>query len=65
VRLARLKANGSAAEREQLLQTLTAGVPRRWWRPRGRNSALRRRGLAETRAARLDADRGDGAAASP
>ena len=61
VELARLKAAGRFAEREQLLHTLTPGVPRWRWRPLGRNSALRRRGLAETRAARFEAERDDGA----
>src|SRR5664280_3760776 len=38
--LARLTGAGRVSEREELLQRLTVGVPRRWWRPLGRHSAL-------------------------
>jgi hypothetical protein len=55
--LARLKLAGRTAEREALLQRTTVGVRRRWWRPRGRYSALRRQGLEESRAARRAAER--------
>src|SRR5450432_2915222 len=56
VLLARFWIAGLLAERQALLSTLSPGTPRRWWRPRGRNSALRRRGLEETRSARRTAE---------
>ena len=58
--LARLRLAGRAAARDELLGRLSSGVPRRWWRPRGPSSALRRRGLAQTLAARDAARRRDG-----
>lgn len=57
--LARLRLEGKAAERDVLLATTRVGLRRRWWRPRGRHSALRRSGREETRAARQAAERGD------
>jgi len=60
--LARLRLAGRDADREALRQRTGVGVPRRWWRPRGRHSALRRPGLEQTEAARLaaeHAERGD------
>jgi hypothetical protein len=59
VLLARLWIAGLFAERKALLGTLSSGTPRRLWRPRGPNSALRRRGLAETRSARRNAEARD------
>ena len=58
--LARLRLAGRAAARDELLGWLSSGVPRRWWRPRGPSSTLRRRGLAQTLAARDAARRRDG-----
>lgn len=55
--LARLRLAGRTAEREALRERLGIGIRRRWWRPRGRDSALRRRGLEQTEAARLAAER--------
>ena len=55
VLLARLWIAARVAEREALLAILSPGVPRRWWRPRGSNSALRRRGVEEAREARRTA----------
>jgi len=49
--LARLALAGAVAEREALRRSLPDGVRRRWWRPRGLRSALRRRGLEQTRIA--------------
>lgn len=51
VELARLRLARQEAERERLRAQLTPGVPPRGWRPRGRRSALRPRGLADTEAA--------------
>ncbi|WP_434004293.1 hypothetical protein [Candidatus Dormibacter sp.] len=62
VQLARLRRDGLAAEYNALRGRLTADVPRRWWRPLGPRSALRRRGRQDTEAARLaaeHAERGD------
>lgn len=55
--LGQLSVDGRIEERLALREALAQGVPRRWWRPRGRRSALRRRGLRETEARRLAADR--------
>ena len=55
--LARLGIAGQKAARERLRAQLTPGVPKRWWRPRGPGSALRRRGLAATRDAQRAAHR--------
>ncbi|MDQ1751088.1 MAG: hypothetical protein QOE71_2144 [Pseudonocardiales bacterium] len=54
--LARLDLGGRTGDREALRLNMTMGVSRRWWRPRGPLSALRRRGVTETRAARQAAD---------
>lgn len=54
--LARLRLAGLECERVVLRDRLTVGVRRRWWRPRGPGSALRRRGLAEARAAQHQAE---------
>jgi len=59
VELARLRLAGRDAELEELRRRIPAGVRRRWWRPRGPHSALRRRGLAETEAARQAAERAE------
>jgi hypothetical protein len=55
--LGQLALGGRLEERLTLRKTLAQGVPRRWWRPRGPRSALRRRGLRETELRRLAADR--------
>ena len=57
--LARLRLAGRDAERDALRRELGVGVPTRWWRPRGRRSALRTRGLEQTEAARLAAERAE------
>lgn len=54
--LARLRLAGREAEHVALRQNLGVGVARRWWRPRGRRSALRRRGLEQTAAVRSAAE---------
>jgi hypothetical protein len=62
--LGRLDLAGLTTERDALRQRMRGGVRRRWWRPRGPNSALRRRGRKQTEGARLSAEReqhGDGA----
>lgn len=56
LQLARLRLAGNDTEREALRRQLAVGVPQRWWRPRGPHSALRRRGIEETRAARRTAE---------
>jgi len=56
VELARLQLAGKVTERQALLNQLTTGVRRRWWRPLGPHSAFRRNGLAQTRAARRAAE---------
>ena len=48
---------GLKTERDALRQRMRVGFPRRWWRPRGPNSALRRRGRDQTKVARLSAER--------
>ena len=58
--LAGLRLAGRWAERDTLRLQVSAGVPRRWWRPRGPRSALRRAGLAATEAARQRAAEDDG-----
>jgi hypothetical protein len=55
--LGRLHLAGLTTERDALRQRLRVGVPRRWWRPRGPNSPLRRRGRDQTKVARLAAER--------
>ncbi len=55
--LGRLTLAGRIVERDALRQRTTAGVRRRWWRPRGWHSALRKAGLARTEQARLAAER--------
>jgi hypothetical protein len=55
--LGRLHLAGRTTERDALRQRMRVGVPRRWWRPRGPNSALGRRGRDQTKAARLSAER--------
>ena len=55
--LGRLHLAGLTTERDALRQRMRVGVHRRWWRPRGPNSALRRRGRDQTKAARLSAER--------
>jgi hypothetical protein len=54
--LGRLHLAGDTREHDALRQQMQADVPRRWWRPRGPSSALRRRGLEQTRAARRAAE---------
>jgi hypothetical protein len=54
--LARMRAEGREAEYNDLRATVRVGLRRRWWRPLGRRSALRRRGLRETRDARRAAE---------
>jgi hypothetical protein len=53
--LARLTLEGRHDERDAYRRSLGVGVRRRWWRPRGPRSALRRRGLRETAEQRLAA----------
>jgi hypothetical protein len=53
--LAQLRFEGRTPERDALLAKIAPGIRRRWWRPRGARSALRRRGLAETEARRAAA----------
>ena len=55
--LGRLTLAGRFVERDALRRRTPAGVRRRWWRPRGRHSALRTAGLARTKQARLAAER--------
>ena len=43
LKLGCLTLQGRVAERDGLRQRIPVGVPRRWWRPRGPRSALRRR----------------------
>ncbi len=57
LQLARLGLLGRYEQAQALRRWLTRGVPRRRWRPRGRRSALRERGLAETQAAQRRAER--------
>jgi hypothetical protein len=54
--LGRLRMEGRTVEYEALRQQLHVDLPRRWWRPRGPRSALRRRGQRQTESARLAAD---------
>lgn len=54
-----LRLAGRMAERDAIRARLRVGVPRRWWRPRGPRSALSRRGLEETEAARRAAERAE------
>jgi hypothetical protein len=58
--LARLAMQDRYDERDAYRRALRVGVRRRWWRPLGPRSALRRRGLRETaeqRLAALEAER--------
>jgi hypothetical protein len=57
--LARLSLEGRHAGRDALRHRLTGGVRRRWWRPRGRRSALRTDGLCETAERQAAAHRRD------
>ena len=57
VALARLVRAGMLDQYDTLLQSLKPGVRRRWWRPRGPRSALRRTGIGETMTARRRAQR--------
>jgi len=57
--LARLRLTGRDAERDALRRELGVGMPTRWWRPRGRRSALRRTGREQTETARLVAERAE------
>ena len=57
--LARLRVEGRRADYKTLKQTLPFGLRRRWWRPRGRRSALRQQGLRATQNARLEAESND------
>ncbi len=57
--LGRLTLAGRTVERDALRGRIPAGVRRRWWRPRGRQSALRTAGLARTEQARLTAERAE------
>ena len=59
VKLARLRAEGRDAEYLRLKASLPIGLSRRWWRPRGRHSALRSQGLRATRNARRQAENND------
>jgi hypothetical protein len=56
LQLARLRRAGRATELEELRRQTPVGVQRRWWRPRGPRSALRRAGLLRTEAARRAAE---------
>jgi hypothetical protein len=56
LKVGRLRMEGRTAEYETLRQQMHVGLPRRWWRPRGPRSALRRRGQRQTEHARLAAD---------
>jgi len=53
--LAQLTLAGRLEERQALRERVQPGVRRRWWRPRGPRSALRRRGLMQTRIAQQNA----------
>jgi hypothetical protein len=53
--LARLRLAGLDHERQGMLQHIRAGTTRKWWRPRGPRSALRRRGRAQTAQAQREA----------
>lgn len=57
--LARLRTAGRQADYAALKETLQPGLQRRWWRPRGRGSALRNPGLDATRQARIEAENTD------
>ncbi len=57
--LARLRLAGREEERAAVRGVLTAGVQLPRWRPRGRGSALRRRGIARTQVAQRCAERRD------
>jgi len=55
--LGRLTLAGRAVEHDDLRRRTRTGVPRRWWRPRGRHSALPKAGLKRTEQDRLAAER--------
>jgi hypothetical protein len=57
VELAQLRSQHDWARYREVQQELADRVigPRRWWRPRGRHSALRTAGLRETEAAQRQA----------
>lgn len=57
--LGRPTLQGRYVERDELRQAVSGGVERRWWRPRGRRSALRPRGLRETTERQTAAKRAD------
>lgn len=59
VELARLRLAGEDEQYETYRRRCRPGVRRRWWRPLGARSSLRRAGLAETEAARRRAERGE------
>ena len=66
--LGRLHLAGRTTERDALRRRMRVGVARRWWRPRGPHSALRRQGRDQTKAARLSSERdehGDDVAGAP
>jgi hypothetical protein len=55
--VARLRLEGRPTERDVLRLRIGMGLPKRSWRQRGPRSALRRRGLAQTEACRVAAQR--------
>ncbi|MDT4975362.1 MAG: hypothetical protein QOG98_1120 [Pseudonocardiales bacterium] len=57
--LARLRAEDRDSDYNALKGMLPIGLRRRWWRPRGRRSALRSQGLLATRNARREAESND------
>jgi hypothetical protein len=59
--LGRLSHEGGFAERDELRKTAVGGVRRRWWRPRGRRSALHKSGLQQTAERQIMAQSRDGA----
>jgi hypothetical protein len=59
LQLGRLAIERRVEDRAALREALDREAPRRWWRPRGPRSALRARGLQETKERRLAAKRED------
>jgi hypothetical protein len=53
--LAKLRLAGMDQQRQEMVEQLSTGLARQPWRPRGPRSALRRHGVAQTRAAYLRA----------
>jgi hypothetical protein len=53
--LGRLRLAGLDQQRQEMLEHLAVGMAPQRWRPRGPHSALRPRGVAQTRAAYLRA----------